>query len=137
MSKFVATNNKGFQMTFENGFRISVQWGVGNYCQKKDDGEYGDSMKTDFWESNSAEMAVFGKDGEFINIRGYELEKEDGTVKKVNDVVAGWLSADTVAKCITIVQLATTEEEIETKLKALNLLILIIYQFPKGLNPQY
>ena len=120
-SKFVSTHNKGFQMTFENGFRISVQWGVGNYCQKKDDGEYGDSMKTDFWESTSAEIAVFGKDGEFINISGYELEKEDGTVKKVNDVVSGWLSADTVAKCITLVQSATTEEEIEIKIKALNL----------------
>ena len=121
MSKFTATNNKGFQMTFENGFRISVQWGVGNYCQKKDDGEYGDSMKTEFWESNSAEIAVFGKDGEFIDISGYELEEIDGTFLKFNDVVSGWLSADTVAKCITIVQLATTEEEIETKLKALNL----------------
>ena len=121
MSKFVATNNKGFQMTFENGFRISVQWGVGNYCQRKEDGEYGESMKTDFWESTSAEIAVFGKDGEFINISGYELEKEDGTVKKVNDVVAGWLSTDKVAKVITIVQSATTEEEIETKIRALNL----------------
>ena len=121
MSKFVATNNKGFQITFENGFRISVQWGVGNYCQRKEDGEYGESMKTEFWESNSAEIAVFGKDGEFINISGYELENEDGTVKKVNDVVAGWLSTDKVAKVITIVQSATTEEEIETKIKALNL----------------
>ena len=121
MSKFVATRNKGFQMTFENGFRISVQWGVGNYCQRKDDGDFDESMKTEFWESNSAEIAVFGKDGEFINISGYELEEEDGTVKKVNDVVSGWLSADTVAKCITIVQSATTEKEIEIKLKALNI----------------
>jgi hypothetical protein len=109
MSKFVATNNKGFQMTFENGFRISVQWGVGNYCQKEEEGEYGESMKTEFWESLSAEIAVFGKDREFIEITNYP------------DVVAGWLSADTVAKCITIVQSATTKEEIETKLKALNL----------------
>ena len=31
MSKFTATNNKGFQMKFENGFAISVQWGPGNY----------------------------------------------------------------------------------------------------------
>ena len=109
MSKFVATNNKGFQMVFENGIRISVQWGVGNYCQRKEDGEYGESMKTEFWESNSAEIAVFGKDGEFITITNYP------------DVVAGWLPADTVAKCITIVQSATTEKEIETKLKALNI----------------
>ena len=109
MSKFTATNNKGFQMTFENGFRISVQWGPGNYCQANG-ADFGAAMKTDFWESTSAEIAVFGKDGEFIDISGYELEEIDGTFLKFNDVVSGWLSTDTVAKCITIVQLATTEE---------------------------
>ena len=109
MSKFVATRNKGLQMTFENGFRISVQWGVGNYCQRKDDGDFDESMKTEFWESNSAEIAVFNKDREFITITNYP------------DVVAGWLTTDKVAKCITVVQSATTKEEIETKLKALNI----------------
>ena len=108
MSKFVATNNKGFQMTFENGFRISVQWGPGNYCEVKG-ADFGAAMKTDFWESTSAEIAVFGKDGEFITITNYP------------DVVAGWLSTDKVAKVITIVQSATTKEEIETKLKELNI----------------
>ena len=121
MSKFTSSHNKGFRMTFENGFAISVQWGVGNYCEKKDSGEWNEATKHDYWDSNSAEIAVFGKDGEFINISGYELENEDGTVKKVNDVVSGWLSADTVAKCITIIQSATTKEEIETKIKSLNL----------------
>ena len=109
MSKFVATRNKGFQMTFENGFRISVQGGVGNYCQRKDDGDFDESMKTEFWESNSAEIAVFNKDREFITITNYP------------DVVAGWLNTDKVAKVITVVQSATTKEEIETKLKALNI----------------
>jgi hypothetical protein len=32
MSNFKSTNNKGFQMTFENGWTISVQFGYGNYC---------------------------------------------------------------------------------------------------------
>jgi len=121
MSKFTSGYNKGFRMTFKNGFAISVQWGVGNYCERKDDGDFDESTKQDFWNSNSAEIAVFGKDGEFINISGYELEKEDGTVEKVNDVISGWLSTDTVAKCITLVQSATTKEEIKTKIKALNL----------------
>ena len=121
MSKFTTSYNKGFRMTFGNGFSISVQWGVGNYCEKKHSGEWNEPTKHDYWDSNSAEIAVFGKDGEFISISGYELEEEDGTVKKVNDVVSGWLSTDTVAKCITIVQSATTEKEIETKLKALNI----------------
>ena len=107
-SKFVSTHNKGFQMTFENGFRISVQWGIGNYCQRKEDGDFDDPRKTEFWESLSAEIAVFGKDREFITITN-------------SDVVAGWLTTDKVAKCITVVQSATTKEEIETKLKALNI----------------
>ena len=109
MSKFTSSHNKGFRMTFENGFAISVQWGVGNYCEKKDSGQWDEPTKHDYWDSNSAEIAVFGKDGEFITITNYP------------DVIAGWLSTDKVAKCITIIQSATTEEEIETKLKALNL----------------
>jgi hypothetical protein len=32
MSNFKSTENKGFQMTFENGWTISVQFGYGNYC---------------------------------------------------------------------------------------------------------
>ena len=33
--KFVATRNKGFAMTFDNNYTISVQWGTENYCEKK------------------------------------------------------------------------------------------------------
>ena len=60
-----------------------------------------------FWESRTAEIAVFNKEGEFIGI--------------ADDAVVGWLTTDKVAKCITVVQSATTKEEIETKLKALNI----------------
>ena len=78
MSKFTTIYNKGFQMTFGNGFSISVQWGVGNYCEKKDSGQWDEPTKHDYWDSNSAEIAVFGKDGEFITITNYP------------DVIAGW-----------------------------------------------
>ena len=106
MSRFLATRNKGFRMTFENGFAISVQWGPGNYCEKKDE-DFDKPMDERFWESKSAEIAVFNKEGEFIGI--------------ADDAVVGWLTTDKVAKCITVVQSATTKEEIETKLKALNI----------------
>ena len=43
---FEATQNKGFRMTFENGFAISVQWGTMNYCEKKNlMAEYKDEME--------------------------------------------------------------------------------------------
>jgi len=32
---FKATENKGFQITFNNGYTISVQFGKGNYCDNR------------------------------------------------------------------------------------------------------
>mgnify|MGYP001276071791 CR=1 FL=1 len=109
MTKFTTTQNKGFQMKFENGFKISVQWGTMNYCEKKNLGaDFADEMKKPFWESSNAEIAVFDKDGDFVS-----LGKDDAVI--------GWVSVDSVAKCISIVQSSTTEKEIETKIKSLNL----------------
>ena len=33
--KFISTQNKGFGITFDNGFTISVQWGTENYCEHR------------------------------------------------------------------------------------------------------
>ena len=107
MSEFLITRNKGFRMTFENGFAISVQWGPENYCDRKNEEDFDKPMDERFWESRTAEIAVFNKEGEFIGI--------------ADNAVVGWLTTDKVAKCITVVQSATTKEEIETKLKALNI----------------
>ena len=121
MSKFTSGYNKGFRMTFENGLSISVQWGVGNYCEKQNSGEWNESSKHDFWSSNSAEIAVFNKEGSMIPITGYTLENEDGTEDKYTDVVSGWLSTNQVAKVIAIVSSAQTEDEMTKKVKSLNL----------------
>ena len=86
---FIATQNKGFGITFQNGFGVSVQWGTGNYCEKKNIGADGDEeMKTKRWESRTAEIAVY-KDKKFIDIG--------------EDTVIGWLTPNEVAKVIEIV----------------------------------
>ena len=105
---FECNLNKGFSMTFENGFRISVQWGTMNYCQRKEFTELGIEQKSDHWESSSAEIAVFSPNGGMLPIT--EM-----------DTVAGWLSTDQVAKVITIVSSATSDNEIVKKVKSLNL----------------
>ena len=106
---FIATENKGFRMKFENGFTISVQWGTMNYCSKKNLGaEYGDEMKEQIWESPSAEIAVFDTIGEIVHIGD-------------DDAVIGWLSADEVAKVIAIVSSAANENDIKLKIKALKI----------------
>jgi len=100
---FVATENKGFGITFQNGFGVSVQWGTMNYCEKKNLGADGDEeMKTKRWESKTAEIAIY-KDKKFIDIG--------------DDTVIGWLSPDEVAKVIEIVATAHTDIEIQVKLE--------------------
>jgi hypothetical protein len=115
---FLATNNKGFRMKFENGFGISVQWGTENYCEKKSFSDI-DPRKERFWESTSAEIAVFEdiSDEKNIGSRMISVGKDD--------VVIGWLSTDDVAKVISIVQLAhpDNEEEMVEKIKELNFFI--------------
>ena len=53
-------------MVFENKFEISVQWGPGNYCERKDD-EMVENI-VNFWDSCSADIAVFNNKGGFVSI---------------------------------------------------------------------
>ena len=101
---FIATQNKGFRMEFENGFAISVQWGTENYCEKKSFNTDIDPTKERIWESTNAEIAIF----------------DEGIVSVDDeDQVIGWLSPDEVAKYIAMVSSATNKNEIETKIKEL------------------
>ena len=107
---FVSSENKGFRMKFDNGFAISVQWGIQNYCEKKHTTIHPtEPMEHKRWDSLSAEIAVFDNE-EMINI------SSDG----VDDVI-GWLGTHDVAKVIAIVSSAGSVEEIQTKIKTLGL----------------
>ena len=114
MSKFLATRNKGFRMTFKNGFAISVQWGPGNYCERQDE-DFDQPMKERFWESKSAEIAIFDTNNRI------QENSSAGMISLGRDTVEGWVSADQVAKVIAIVQSSKTTEEIQQKYKALNI----------------
>ncbi len=102
---FIATQNKGFRMKFENGFSISVQWGTENYCEKKSFNTDIDPRKERIWESTSAEIAVFNEEG-IVPIGG-------------DDQVIGWLSSNEVALVITIVSSSKDKDEIEDRIKHL------------------
>jgi hypothetical protein len=61
---FKTNQNKGFTMTFKNGITISVQFGAGNYCERRSmtapiQGE----MKMNMVESKTAEIAIWDKEG--------------------------------------------------------------------------
>jgi hypothetical protein len=77
---FKVTDNKGFHMTFDNGFTVSVQWGVGNYCDNKwGPGKFGGPVP----DCRDAEVAAFDADGNFVTM-------SDG------EDVKGYLSANEV-----------------------------------------
>ena len=116
---FISGENKGFRMKFDNGFAISVQWGPGNYCERKSYHDLEAPRKERYWESVTAEVAVFEdiSDEKHIGSRMISIAT-DG----IDDVI-GWLGADDVAKIITIVQSAHSdnEEEMVKQIKELGL----------------
>ncbi|GAG44524.1 unnamed protein product, partial [marine sediment metagenome] len=53
-------NNKGFHVTFKNGWTVSVQFGAGNYCDNYEDMDYTPESPK---ESDNAEVWCFNKNG--------------------------------------------------------------------------
>lgn len=94
-----STYNHGFQMTFDNGITISVQFGAGNYCSSNTSSNKSivADLEVSVVESTSAEIAIWdnnGKDYEFQEGRAYE-----GWV--LPDDVAKWIAAASTAKSIS------------------------------------
>ena len=89
---FSVTLNKGFRITFANGWTASVQWGAGNYCQN-----YGDRRRPG-WSydgpvpaSNDAEVWAWKGEGEpseetYGDVRGYL--SADGVLAYLNEVAS-------------------------------------------------
>jgi hypothetical protein len=97
---FTATQNKGFQIKFENGNTISVQWGPANYCSPTHDegrgAAYDAPAQTGTWSSETAEVAAWNSNCDWHNFGG--------------DTVNGWLTPKEVIEFMTFV--ANNELEI-------------------------
>lgn len=84
---FSITSSKGFQMTFENGVTVSVQFGPGNYCENRDK-DFNAPNKADRWNSKDAEVAIILPNGDFYS--GQDFHGVEGW-QSVKDVV-GWIN---------------------------------------------
>ena len=97
-----STKNKGFSLTFKNGITISVQFGSGNYCERKNlHSHYGSEMLNDtggIIESSDAEIAIWDEDDNWFNFG--------------SDTVRGWCSANEVARWIYIASTSNNIDEI-------------------------
>ena len=76
---FRINDNKGFQITFNNGYTVSVQFGPGNYSSN-----YTLSMLDNMGKpmtANSAETALVDPDGNFVaykddDVQGYQTPND-------------------------------------------------------------
>jgi hypothetical protein len=112
---FYSNRNKGFAMLI-NGYRISVQWGPGNYVDSEvryDD--FDAPMKHETWGSGTAEVLIWDEQGRFARNVGASLfnvapwndeldEYDFDWCNRVqgghNDQVFGHCSSDCVARMI-------------------------------------
>ncbi len=84
---FTANDHQGYRMKFRNGWTISVQWGMGNYCSNRE----GLSNK-----SETAEIAIWD-----CNNKWYMFE---------GDTVKGYCTADEVAEWMAKVVMFDSKE---------------------------
>lgn len=78
----------GFAMTFDNGWTVSVMFGVSNYCSNRrlTFGHHVDCQP----HSNTAEIAAWDADGNWHDFG--------------DDTVDGWVNADDVADFIQMIK---------------------------------
>jgi hypothetical protein len=87
---FRIVDAKGYQMRFTNGYTVSVQWGPGNYCDRRNEA-YDTQYTEPMWTSNTAEVAVIAPDGTFLKFFS-------------DDEVRGYVQADDVVAIMLQVQ---------------------------------
>lgn len=99
--------NKGYFMNI-NGYRISVQFGTGNYVdsnvrygRQKNVNEHKFDISMDFnvWQSNLAEVMI-------------DIIADDGCIMNGDDSVFGWCTAECVAKFIGCIANAQPGDDI-------------------------
>jgi len=85
----------GFQIDFENGWTVSIQFGIGNYCGNRDN--KGNPFKDipDFLECNTAEIAAWRTDARGTSTSWYTFE--DG------DQVDGWQTPNKVLEFMNMI----------------------------------
>jgi len=76
---FQTSERKGFHVTFENGWTVSVQFGYGNYCSNRDwrGNDPGDIMScfnSAAPKSPTAEIAAWDANGEWHQFDGDAVE---------------------------------------------------------------
>ena len=103
---FAATENKGFQITFGNGYTISCQFGASNYCRNygrhlQPDYRYLEEMNKRIHKCEDCEVAIW-KNGGRNWVTGEILDAMESEVSHEDDVAYN-VTPDDLAKIIAYV----------------------------------
>jgi len=82
---------RGFQYTLTNGYKLSVAFGAGNYCDNRNEPFYADETG---YESSNFEVAVFEPNGDMVDLFPAEEEGD------FSDQVIGWVPASAMPMLI-------------------------------------
>ena len=103
---FKITGGKGFQITFNNGYTISVQFGLGNYCAHHSNSDDFSALNDIAAHSRSlaekgsetAEIAIIDPAGELVNVTEWDYS------------VKGYCSPEEVLKWINYTAFFTSPQ---------------------------
>lgn len=111
---FYTNHNKGYAMAI-NGYRISVQWGTGNYVDSDVRYSSENPQEYNIWSSNTAEVLIWDEKGQFAKHAGgslfdtapwndeteeYDFDWLNANQGGHNDQVFGHCSSECVARMI-------------------------------------
>ena len=107
MSKMVFSRNNVFQMTFKNGFTISLSSTGGSYSSNRN--------------TPYNEISPDRNEGELIEVECWDEIDRPGSYVPLSsfDDVIGFINADQVAQLISIISQAKSAEEITEKVLGL------------------
>jgi len=97
---------RGFQYTISNGYKLSVAFGPGNYCENKNAPYHEDETG---YESSDFEVAVFEPNGDIVDL--IPAEGED----RWSDQVIGWVPASALPMLISALKFWPAREEFKNE----------------------
>jgi len=98
---FAITDGKGFQIRFENGWTVSVQFGGGNYSENYNL-DIGSERTLGVPPSERAEIAAWDANGTWYKWTK-RLDDDDAESGTYTDTVAGWQTTTEVLAFINMI----------------------------------
>ena len=91
---FYTNANKGFAMAI-NGFRISVQWGPGNYVDREiRNNDYDAPMQHNTWGCDTSEVMIWDEKGRFAKHAGGPLFETAPWNDETDEYDFDWLNVN-------------------------------------------